>query len=48
VIFRERQLTGEAATLQRAKALASKMAGEERRAGRVGRIVLADLGGNLI
>ena len=48
LIFRDRQLTGAAATLHRAKSIADELAVEERRAGRVGRVVLVDLSGNIV
>ena len=48
LIFRERQLTGVATTLGRATALAHELLEEERRTGRVARIVLVDMAGNVI
>ena len=48
VIFRERQLAGAAATLDEAQAFADNLAASETRAGLIGRVVRADLGGNLV
>jgi hypothetical protein len=47
-IFRERQLAGFAVTLEKARAFAAKLAAGESRAGRIGRVVHADLGGNVV
>jgi hypothetical protein len=47
LIFREGQLTAVATTLGRATALANELLEEERRTGRAGRVVLADIAGNV-
>ena len=48
VIFREGQLAGAAITLERARAIAADLAAVETRAGRVGRVVHADIAGNVV
>ena len=48
VIFRERDLAGAAVTLDEARALATDLAAHEASVGRIGRLVYADLGGNVV
>ena len=48
VIFRDSQLAGVAVTLERARSFAARLAENETRAGRMGRVVQTDLGGNVV
>jgi hypothetical protein len=48
VIFRERDLAGATVTLDEAQLLAARLAADETRAGRIGRLVHADLAGNVV